>query len=92
MPNTPAQDQAAITAAIQAAAVADLALLTAFATANGGNFTTIEANLTTLAGQMSDAARQAEVTAIRAELAQSLADFQTLISTTTAAQTAIPVA
>lgn len=89
---TPAQNQAAITAAIQAAAVADLALLNAFLGANGASFTTIKANLDTLATNMSSTARAAQVRAIGAELVQVQADFLTLVSTTTAAETAVPLA
>lgn len=84
-------NQAAITSAIQAAAAADLSLLQAFATANGGSFVTIENNMTTLASQMSSLARAGAVLEIRARLALALNDFQTLISSTVTAQTAVPV-
>lgn len=92
MANTPAQQQAQITADIQAAATADLSILQAFAASNGASFNTVSTNLNAVANQMSDLARQQQVLNIRAELLQALADFQTLISTTTAAQTAVPIA
>lgn len=87
---TAPQNQAAITAAIQAAATADLTLLQSFASTYGASFTTIENALTALAGSMSDEARGQSVLSIQASLAQALANFQTLISTTNAAQTAVP--
>lgn len=89
---TPAQNQAAITAAIQAAATADLSLLNTFATANGPSFTTLMSNLVTLAGEMSDNLRAQQVTGIHDQLNQVLGSFNTLVSTTTAAQTATPLA
>ena len=88
---TAAQDQAAITAAIQGAATSDLTRLNTFAAANGPSFNTVSANLATLAGQLSSLGRAQAVLAVKAELDQALADFQTLISATTAAKTATPV-
>lgn len=88
---TAAQDQAATTAAVQAAATADLTRLNAFVVANGASFTAVSNNLATLAGQLSSSARGQQVLTIKAELDQALADFNTLVSTTTAAKTAIPV-
>lgn len=89
---TPAQNLAATTAAIQAAAIADLPLLNGYASANGSAFVAIETSLGTLAGNMSSNARTAEVLAIQTMLAGALAAFNTLVSTTTAAQTVVPVA
>lgn len=89
---TPTQNQAAITAAIQAAATADLSLLNTFASANGAGFNTLSNNLATLASQMSDLARQEQVQTIQSALQGVLGQFQTLISNTTAAETATPVA
>lgn len=89
---TAAQDQAATTAAIQAAAAADLTRLNAFVAANGASFNTVSTNLATLGTQVSSLARAQQILAIKAELDQALADFQTLISSTTAAKSAIPVA
>lgn len=88
---TAAQDQAATTAAVQAAATADLVRLNAFSAANGASFTTVSGNLAALAGQLSSSARGQQVLTIKAELDQALADFNTLVSNTTAAKTAIPV-
>lgn len=92
MANSPIQNQAAITAAVQAAAIADLVLLETFLATNGPSFATLSANFSTLAGQMSSLARQQQVTAIMNQLNNALADFNTLISTTTNAITAVPVA
>lgn len=89
---TAAQDQAATALAIQTAAAADLTRLNTFAGANGASFNTVSANLATLAGQVSSTARSAAILAIKAELDQALADFQTLVSSTTAAKTATPIA
>lgn len=89
---TPAQLQAAATAAIQAEAAADYALIQAFIAANGTTFNTILANITALAGNMASTARQATVTQLGAELQQCKNDFLTLQSTTNAAQTTTPVA
>lgn len=88
---TAVQDQAAITAAVQAAATNDLTRLQTFSAINGPSFTTVSTNLTTLAGQVSSLARSAQILGIKAELDQALADFNTLIATTTAAKTATPV-
>lgn len=92
MANTPIQNQAAITAAIQAAATADLILLTTFSATNGVNFTTIENNLATLASNMSSIARQQAVQAISSQLSQALINFQTIMSQTTTAETAVAIA
>lgn len=92
MTNTPTQNQAAITAAVQAAATADLSLLNTFASANAAAFNSLSNNLAALAGQMSDLARQEQVQSLQAALQGVLGEFQTLISNTTAAQTATPVA
>jgi hypothetical protein len=90
--NTPAQNQAAITTAIQAAAAADLALLQTFGVANSPGFNTLETNLTNLATQMSSLSRQQQVQGINAALMHVLGQFNTLISTTTDAKTSVPVA
>lgn len=87
-----AQLQAAATSAIQAEATADLALIQGFLTTNGPSFVTLKANFATLAGALSSTARIAQANLIAAELAQCQADFLTLQSTTTAAQTTVPVA
>lgn len=88
---TASQDQAATTTAVQAAATADLTRLNAFAAANGSSFMMVSTNLATLATQTSSLARGQQILQIKAELDQALADFNTLISATTAAKTAIPI-
>lgn len=89
---TPAQNQAAITAAIQAAAVADAVLLNAFVVTNGSSFSTLIANFQALQGTMSSTLRAAQVAAISAQLSLVLANFATLQSTTFAAETTVPIA
>lgn len=89
---TPVQNQAAITAAIQAAAVADLVLLNAFVSANGAAFNTLLANINTLANNCSSLDRAAKTLQLRTSLMQVLNDFNTLVSNTTTSQTSIPVA
>ena len=92
MANTPAQNQAAITAAIQAAATADLALLNTFQTTYGPNFITIENALQTVVNNMSSLARQQQVYLIQQSLVAAQATFTQLVSDTTKAQTATAVA
>lgn len=89
---TPAQNQAAITAAIQAAAVADAVLLNSFVVTNGNSFSTLIANFQALQGTMSSTLRAAQVAAISAQLSLVLANFATLQSTTFAAETTVPIA
>lgn len=87
---TPAQNQAAVNAALQQAATDDYPLLQAFAAANGSSFTTIENNLTTLIGQVSSVSRISQLTQISNSLAAVLAQFVTLEAATLAAKTATP--
>lgn len=87
---TPTQNQAAVNSALQQAATDDLPLLQAFGAANGGSFTTLQTNLTTLIGQTSSVSRAAQLTQISAALAAILAQFNTLVTATTTAKTATP--
>lgn len=89
---TAAQNIAATTTAIQAAATADLPLLQAYGTANGPAFTNIETTLATLGTTLSSTARQAQIVVISSFLAQALALYNQLVSDTTAAKTATPTA
>lgn len=90
--STPAQLAAATVAAEEAEAVADLAVLQALSAAQGPNFNALVTALNAGKAQLASAARQTALANIIAELQGSLGDFQTLISTATAAETNPPAA